>query len=442
VSAFPWRPLSRLAISIVIFCLTAELLGLAAFYWDTGHLFYTWRNVYETIPETAAGQLTGDGLHPYFGPTHKPGHPFDIPEALRATPAPPRVATNNFGFVSPHDYPYTPRDGEALIGLFGGSVGVWFCQIGAPRLVEQLRELTAFRGRTLVPLCFSHEGYKQPQQLQVLSYFLSLGQRFDLVINIDGFNEVALSPLNHDRGIESSMPSSQHLEPLINLASPSTMTPDKVQSLAAIARDKERVNALVDRLDRNRIAAVHLVLERLYRRTLARYRAETVRFSTLPSATLEASLIQATRPAVSRSLAEERTAIAANWARASLLMHQMLAARSVLYVHVLQPNQYYGARRFGDDEARVAINDQSPFKVNAAAGYPLLLSGEPMRILREGGVRFVDGTRLFDAEPAAVYIDDCCHYTRRGNEILADFVARRISDSGVTAVTAGTGSAR
>ena len=39
-------------------------------------------------------------------------------------------------------------------------------------------------GREPVPLCFSHEGYKQPQQLLVLSYFLSLGQPFDLVINM------------------------------------------------------------------------------------------------------------------------------------------------------------------------------------------------------------------------------------------------------------------
>jgi hypothetical protein len=421
------RLLARLAISVVIFCVTAEVLALAVFYWDTGHLFYAWRKAYEPIRETAAGQLTGDGLHPYFGPTHKPGHPFDIPEQLRPTPAPPRIATNNFGFVSPHAYPYAPAGGEAVIGLFGGSVGVWFCQVGAPRLLAQLRELPSFRDRTLVPLCFSHEGYKQPQQLQVLSYFLSIGQRFDLVINIDGFNEVALSPLNYERGIESSMPSPQHLEPLINLANQSTMTPDKVQSLAAIARHKERLNALIERIGRNRIAAVNLVLEQLHGWTLGRYRAETVRFSTLPSVNLEGSLIQATRPAIVRSAAEERVAVAANWARASLLMHQMLAARSVPYVHVLQPNQYYGMRRFGDAEARIALNGQSPFKANAAAGYPLLLSGESARILREGGVRFFDGTKIFDAEPAAVYMDDCCHYTLRGNELLADFVARSVA---------------
>ena len=36
-------------------------------------------------------------------------------------------------------------------------------------------------------------GYKQPQQLTTLAYLMSIGGQFDLVLNIDGFNEVAAS---------------------------------------------------------------------------------------------------------------------------------------------------------------------------------------------------------------------------------------------------------
>ena len=75
------------------------------------------------------------------------------------------------------------------------------------RLAAALAAAPAFRGRDIVPLCFSHEGYKQPQQLLILSYFLSIGQAFDVVVNIDGFNEVAISPLNDARGLDISMPS-------------------------------------------------------------------------------------------------------------------------------------------------------------------------------------------------------------------------------------------
>ena len=47
-------------------------------------------------------------------------------------------------------------------------------------------------------------------------------------------------------------------------------------------------------------------------------------------------------------------------------------------------------------------------------------------MLARGGVRFVDGVHLFDAERAPLYIDNCCHYTRRGYEILADAIAHAL----------------
>ena len=93
----------------------------------------------------------------------------------------------------------------------------WFCEVGAGRLAATLARAPAFQARDVVPLCFSHEGYKQPQQLLILSYFLSIGQSFDVVVNIDGFNEVAISPLNDARGSDISMPSVMHMDPLTAL---------------------------------------------------------------------------------------------------------------------------------------------------------------------------------------------------------------------------------
>jgi predicted NodU family carbamoyl transferase len=43
--------------------------------------------------------------------------------------------------------------------------------------------------------------------------------------------------------------------------------------------------------------------------------------------------------------------------------------------------------------------------------------------------RFFSATAIFDREPAAVYEDDCCHYTLRGNELLADFIAARVLET-------------
>ena len=419
------RVLGVVLVNAIVFSVLAELLALFLFYNQTGRLFYSYRKPYEPIAETEQRQLTGDGLHPYFGPTHRQGHPFDMPEALRdRSSAPARLATNNFGFVSPHDYPFVKTNpNQFVIGIFGGSVGAWFCHVGAHRLLEDLKANAYFRPRELVPLCLSHEGYKQPQQLLVLAYFLSIGQAFDLVVNIDGFNEVALSSVNHQRGLDISMPSAMHLDPLVNLVNQATLTPEKLQSLAAISQYKERINHLVERLHRNRIAAINFVLEQLHRSATAGYQAEVARVSNLPSNPSNASLILATPSVAPRDEARALADAAKSWSDASTLMQTMLAARGVPYFHVLQPNQYFTTRMFSADEARVARSDGSPFKPGAEKGYPALIAESEGLKSR---VNFLDATRIFDNERAPVYIDDCCHYTLRGNQLLAQAIARHI----------------
>jgi hypothetical protein len=235
----------------------------------------------------------------------------------------------------------------------------------------------------------------------------------------------ALGALNDRSGIDVSMPSATHLQPLVNLIDQATLTPEKIESLAAISADKRRLNAVAERLNGNRLASVNLVLEQYHRVVSRRLVAEQFRFATLPSNPPEASVAYVTprtRERDGRQLYED---IAAMWAAGSVLMHDALAARGARYVHVLQPNQYVTSRRFTDAEARVALNPASPFR-EAAAGYPVLLRTAAAGALASRRVRFIDGTRLFDREPAAVYSDDCCHYTIRGNEVLADAIAAAI----------------
>ena len=417
------RFITIVAVNVVVFCLLAELLALASYYVDTGGFFYTYRKPYQQIQETTERKLTGEGLHPYFGQTHTPGVAFSVPASLQNPSTPAQLANNNFGFVSPYHYPFTKtRNDQYVIGLFGGSVGVWFCQIGAHRLVEDLKQNDLFKNKEIVTLCFSHEGYKQPQQLLVLAYFLSIGQQFDMVVNLDGLNDVALGRLNDQRGMDISMPSAQHIEPLINLIDQATLTPEKLLSLAAIERDKERLNSLADRIPRTHLATINFVLERIYRRTLNDYNAELGRFANLPSNPRGNSLIQPTARVRNRDGAAVFEDIARNWATASLLMHQMLLPRGIPYVHCLQPNQYYGTRVFSAEEAKVALNNDSPFKASTEQGYPLL--ERESAALKD--IHFFSAVHAFDDERAAVYMDNCCHYTLAGNYRLADFMAARI----------------
>lgn len=423
------RRLAIVLVNILVFCAFAEAVSLVVYYYQTGHLFYLHDRTSQSFAYSERRQLTGDGLHPYFGPTHKTGIPFDIPQDLRdaASAGTPSLATNNFGFVSAHDYPYVKsQSNEFIVGIFGGSVGLWFCELGANQLVEDLKRHEFFRNRQLVPLCFSHEGYKQPQQLLVLSYFLSIGQQFDLAINIDGFNEVALGSLNDRHGLDISMPSVMHLEPLVNLVDQATLTPDKIRSLAEIGRLKERLADLDARLRRNRLASVHVVLARYRDKTSHDYEGEVAAFANLPSNPATESVIRATPRVKARTGAAVFEDIVANWVASSTLMNALLASRGAAYIHVLQPNQYFTTRRFGDAEARIAFNNASPFKEGAENGYPVLVGESGAGALRRNGVAFVSAVHVFDGERERVYLDDCCHYTRRGNEVLADFIAASI----------------
>ena len=428
------RYLGIVAVNLILLGLFAEIAGLFLYYVDTGALFYVHEKSYERIVDAPERRLTGDALHPYFGPTHVPGLALQIPEELREAQAgtadsanPTGARTNNFGFVSPHDFPYAKtHSNQFVIGIFGGSVGAWFCHIGAPRLLGTLKTHEFFKDRELVPLCFSHEGYKQPQQLLALAYFLSIGQTFDLVINIDGFNEVALAAINDERGLDISMPSPMHMEGLINIIDRSTLTPERLRSMAAIDGYRDRLNALVERLRTTRSAAVHVGLDRYYERTRILYYTELGRLSNLPGSGSDASMIRVT-PRVRRR--DERTLftdIASQWAQSSLMMNAMLNERGVPYFHFLQPNQYFTTRTFDEAERGIAFNAGSPFKRGAEQGYPALISAARGLADRE---RFFNAVGIFDRETSPVYIDDCCHYTLVGNRRLADFIASSILDA-------------
>jgi len=436
------RAVLRLLTSLIAFALFAELLGLIAYYVDTGALFYLHGKEYPEPFATPEDRLSlGEAVHPYFGFTHTPGTPFDIPASLQAgtateSAAPPRdtfaprstepaLRTNNFGFVAPHDYPFPKaREQQFVIGIFGGSVGVWFCQLGAPRMADALKQHPYFQNREVIPLCFSHEGYKQPQEALALTYFLSVGQTFDLVVNLDGFNDVALGALNDSRGLDVSMPSAQHLGALIDLINQSAMTPDKLQSLAAIFRGRARLAELTASIRRNRLASVHVVLDRSYWRVRDDYVRELGRYNTLPSNPPDNALVRVSPAPRTRDAATLFSDIAATWARSSILMHDTLAARGTAYVHVLQPNQYYSMRAFSEAEAATALSDASPYKTAVEHGYPRLVAAGASLLNRR--IRFVDATGVFNRTPAPVYMDNCCHYTLAGNQVLADFMAAAI----------------
>ena len=104
--------------------------------------------------------------HPFYGDTRtSPYH------ALNAMP------------------PWQRREDTVVIGLLGGSVA----ELVKPFLERALRRYFAANHlpRQPVVIELAAEIAKQPQQTMIVASALLLGGEFDLIINLDGFNEVA-----------------------------------------------------------------------------------------------------------------------------------------------------------------------------------------------------------------------------------------------------------
>jgi hypothetical protein len=377
--------------------------------------------------ETAAAQ-TGAGfevVHPYVGfvidPRGQSAHAANYRAAMRRCCG---VGVNEFGFLDDKE-PIQPRDPtRVIVGITGGSVAFWVSVQAQEELVAELERAPLFRNRSIVLVRLAAGGYKQPQQLQILAYLLSLGAHFDLLINLDGFNEVALPPVEN-------LP--QQVFPFFprNWAARTNATPD---------RDYLRAVARLSALSERRSTAARWMLSSparwsvlansvwlYYDRRLAAQglaEQETVR----RGAEGEAAYVTTGPRWRDGSDGELYARLADVWRRSSLQMHGLATANGFKYVHALQPNQYVrGSKLLSDEERRTAYRESQPYRIGVESGYDdLIRAGEE---LLRNGVAFVDLTQMFRGSRETLYVDDCCHLSPDGNRMLARAIGRAVVEA-------------
>ena len=422
------RWLAVIAVNLLLFFLFAELIGLGVHFYRTGYLFYSHRPTYHLIEEDGETRtLSPKRIHPYFGYVDRPGWQRNNDTALQNVDLEAR-SINNHGLSSSFDYPFLrSSDDQFIIGIFGGSVAEQFALLGQDRLIESLSSHKYFADKEIVVLNFAKGGYKQPQQLLLLLYFLSIGQEYDLVVNIDGFNEAAFSHRNYQRGVDLSMPHINIMDGLTNLIDQTTLTPAKLESLARIQAYKSDLNRIARAINTNHFAAYGLVLEQYYQSVFHQYQSELNRFSDEDSTGADASLLFIKSDDTAMEDSELFGAVADRWLTASLMMHTVLAGRGTPYLHFLQPNQYFSDRIFSEAEANIALEETPYYATLVRLGYPVLI--EQAEALDKQGVTFVSAVSIFDHEPRPVFSDSCCHYNQLGNDLLAEFMAAAIAEA-------------
>jgi len=376
-----------------------------------------------------AGFMWQEMLHPFLG--------FVIDPDLNIMPGRTNRnrAINNHGFYRPPGQlgdaptilgapPEVARGDRYRVGIFGGSVASIFSDAGGRALARELAAAGVVGSADDVEVVsYALGGYKQPQQLLALAYMLALGERLDLVINLDGFNDVALSLLeNADSNVYPYYPRGwqERVRSVPDL---------RVRLLQGeVAYLRRRRADLAERFS-GRLAGAsvtaNLVWLSLDRRAAAGVADAEERLATYHT--------PRRRPAVARGpdfRRDDRDALLAGavafWARSSREMHDLCAARGIPYHHFLQPNQYVeGSKPLSRQERAQAFREDSVYRPVVVAGYPLLRRAG--RELAAEGIAFDDLSDVFAGVDETLYVDDCCHFNRRGNAILARAVARAIA---------------
>ena len=353
-------------------------------------------------------------LHPYLGFVLDPRvpPPTGIPYARHSV----------YGF--PGETPPFERTGDRIVvALSGGSVAMQIFLDERERFLEALRAHPSFRGKEIELVCFAMGGFKQPQQLMALNYFLVLGAEFDWWINLDGFNEIVL-PLsdNLPAGVSLDYPRNWHL---YAQKAPGRNLLIKMGEIAQVEVQKERLRNLFSHtVASNSVSLLTLweILDRAKEQRLYHLNETLKALAREAGPTPETSGPAYESGSPSKEKAREEACRV--WKKSSILMARACAANGIRYVHFLQPSQYHTGSKVLTDEELLFAYAEGGYHPAAETGYPLLI--EAGRELGRQGVAFFDLTQIFREESRAVYADSCCHLNPLGTELLASAMAERI----------------
>ena len=315
-----------------------------------------------------------------------------------------------------------------LVLIAGGSVANnLYHEGGAEVLTRRLTASGLFGDREVIVLNGALYGYHQPQQLLCLTYLASHGRNVDMVINLDGVNEII--------GDAVSGAVKAGVYPTFPLEWPSRLgdTTDrgKLVLLARVVSLREERKSLAQTFSRFPLRAsvtASFVWAALDRMVAART-AEAI----------EAS--QAYKPPARRAyrvtgpsrafLADEDKRLrwlAGYWYQSSLQMEYFARINRTKYFHFLQPNQYVAdTKPFSEAERTHALALGGPHHQAVRDSYQLLI--DRGKQLDARGVAYFDLTQIYAGVKETLYIDACCHVNRRGSELMAEAIADRILEN-------------
>ena len=378
------------------------------------------------------GKVPAYLVHPYYGHIMNPNwfEAFEREIRIREPEKYISEPMNAWGFVGSTSPILPASPARFIVAISGGSVAAYAGTWGRQAFVEGISKIAALKGRQVELLNFGTSAYKQPQQLMVMGDILAQGGHIDLLINIDGFNEIAL-PRGDDAfgsGVSPFFPQPWRVMTETSFSRDDMARLGRIallaQSRASWAnytsafglRYSVTANTLWQLADSNFVAQKQALEQLLMQNPQAKQAGPVPTTADARSSLGPAHGLKDAR--------ELYRASAGLWARSSALLNNMIASQGGLYIHVLQPNLHFpGSRPPAAADARF---NTGLYRAEVEVGYPYLRSAG--QTLLQSGVHFNDLTLLFKDDPGAIYTDTCCHFTLDGNAKLVKAIVERVTE--------------
>ena len=317
--------------------------------------------------------------------------------------------------------PEAAADYDVLV--LGGSVAVGLIGTWREQMLPLLQADPRFKARNLRVHWRTCAGHKQPQHANNLQWALSLGDRPDLVILLDGFNELAVAAENATYGVHPLYPMWTEMQAGLSGPVGGAGEFERIGEIVGLRKEGLLWEQRTTRHGLTSSALLAGFVERRFSSLAGRADRLFAELRDLRATALSAQPSLITGPPFPNDPARIQAMSLDCWSEGSRSMHAACAARGIRFLHVLQPAARDPGSKPLTAEEEAGSMEPAVWRTSVELGYPKLReAGARLAAL---GIDFLDASDVFRDHPEALYKDHC-HFTPEGYGILDRRIAEHL----------------
>lgn len=322
---------------------------------------------------------------------------------------------NKYGLYGKEEV-YKKNKNTLIVGLLGGSVAKEIFFNMQDILKSELSKIPKYKDKEIIFTSLSMDGYRQPQQLIALNYFLSLGAQYDLLINIDGVNETYI---NYGYNYGQDLPYFPQNWYIISNLQGEIQNLPLASKVYLLNKKKNDISVFFNRNILNK-SQISMIVWNLFNSSYEN------RIKKLSDKLLENNYLD---PEIKKynDLAFLSQSIDV-WYNSTIQIANISKMNGIDYFHFLQPSQYLSnSKPMSIEEKNLAVTSKK-YEEIVSEYYPKMINmGNDLN--SKNIVSFFDLSSIFKDNSEILYRDDCCHLNEKGYQIMIREMFTKISNS-------------